>query len=322
MSIEIPALEESRTRFLEALRVQGRARDTIRSRHDSLTTLFLYLATQCINDVRAVTRETIRSYLLWLSGQDYSPWTVSTHWQSVRRFFAWLEKTDAVLLDPCAGVISPKIGERLPRAVLSESQAKAILDQPDTQTKKGIRDKAILEVFYASALRLEEVTRLTVYDVDIQNGFVRVNQGKGSRDRVVPIGYKAADYVKEYLQNVRLPWSGQQKDERALWLSAIEPHRPMGKQAISVTVRDYMRAAGIKQGRAHLWRHACATHLVASGANIAYVQRLLGHSQISTTQRYSHVTASDVKQMFEKKHPRERRKKSIAPDPHSITKRR
>ncbi len=318
-------MEEHRRRFVEALRVRGQSASTIRLRRDSLAVLFRFMALQGMDDVREVTRETARAYLLWLSRQSYTAWTVHVHWQGVRLFFAWLEKTDVILLNPCAGVAAPKTGEHLPRGILSKKQALAILDQPDTQTPKGIRDKAILEMFYASGVRCEEMAGLTIHDVDCQNGFVRVNNGKGGKDRVVPIGRKAADYVREYLQKVRRVWSDTPalKDERALWLSAIRPHGPITTQAIAVMTGGYLRAAGVKQGRAHLWRHTCATHLVASGANIACVQRLLGHRSIETTQRYSHISIPEVKETFVKKHPRQRKGKTQkAPNAAAIRKRR
>jgi len=225
---------------------------------------------------------------------------------ALRRFFEHLEKTDAILVNPTVGLKLPTLPSRLPKTVLTPGEARALLDAPDTQTKKGIRDKAILETFYSTGIRAGEMARLTVFDVDYKNGFVRVTKGKGAKDRVVPLGKKACDYVREYLQKVRSEWSKETRDERLLWLCAIVPHRAMKQEAIQVTVHAYARAAGITRNvRPHVLRHTCATHLVANGANLAYVQRLLGHRSLETTQRYARVAVPEVKATFAK-HPRAR----------------
>jgi site-specific recombinase XerD len=169
-------------------------------------------------------------------------------------------------------------------------------------------------MFYSTGIRAGEMTRLTVFDVDYKNGFVRVTRGKFAKDRVVPLGKKACDYVREYLQRVRGEWSKENRDERALWINAIAPHRPMSQQAIDLVVRDAARAAGLTRNvRPHVLRHTCATHLVANGANLAYVQRLLGHRSLSTTQRYTRVAVPEVKATL-KKHPRQ-----AVPAPKALT---
>jgi integrase/recombinase XerD len=300
-------LESHRRTFLESLRIKGQAEATLKSRSEALTTFFLWLMRQGINDLREVTREQIRAYQLSLIESKMTAYTRQTKLSGLRRFFEHLETTDTVLLNPCLGMVLPKLADRLPRNVLSQAEAVRILEAPDTQTKKGIRDKAILELFYSTGIRGEEMAQLTVPDVDCKNGFVRVTKGKFAKDRVVPMGSKAAEYIAEYLRQVRGPWSQHQKDERGLWLSAYWPHVPMKKQAIAVLVRDYKKLAGVdRPGRTHLWRHTCATHLVQGGANLAYVQRLLGHRSLDTTQLYTRVSGAEVAQTIKRKHPRAR----------------
>jgi len=151
------------------------------------------------------------------------------------------------------------------------------------------------------------MARLTIHDVDCRNGFLRVNKGKFAKDRMVPLGRKASDYVREYLQKVRAAWSQANRDERALWLSSKHPHRPLHSQMIEVMVSRYARAAGIdKKVTPHVWRHTCATHLVADGANIAYVQRLLGHRSLRTTQIYTRTTIAEIKATHARAHPQAR----------------
>lgn len=299
------ALEALRASFLESLHVRGQSPMTLRARSQSLATFFVWLTYEGIDDVREITREHIRSYQLWLKQRAFTTYTLHAKLIGLRRFFEYLESTDLLLLNPCLGLILPKLEDRLPRGVLSQAEARRLLDTPDTQTRKGIRDKAILELFYSTGIRGEEMAALTIHDVDCRNGFVRVTKGKFAKDRVVPVGSKASQYVHEYLTKVRLPWSQHQKDERALWLCAVEPHGALGKPAIALMVARYKQLAGITcPGRTHLWRHTCATHMVQGGANLAYVQRLLGHRNLATTQLYTRVSAAEVRSTYRKAHPR------------------
>jgi integrase/recombinase XerD len=302
-----PALDEHRARFLEARKIRRASPATLKNWHGSLTVFFRYLAGQGVADVREVSRQTIKDYQLGLLAQDYTPMTVATRLQAVRRFFEHLEATDVILVNPCAGIPLPRQGDRLPKAVLTEREARALLDAPDTQTPAGIRDKAILEVFYSTGIRLEEMARLTTHDVDHRHGFLRVTKGKFAKDRMTPLGRKACDYVREYLQKVRAEWSKSNREERALWLSSKQPHGPLKSQAIEVMVKQYGRAAGLgKRVTPHVWRHTCATHLVADGANIAYVQRLLGHRSLRTTQIYTRTTIAEIKATHARAHPEAR----------------
>jgi len=316
------SLESHRAAFLESMRVRHYSPKSLASYRDSLTTFFRFLVPHEIDDVREVTPELVRAYADWLRGQPYTTWTVHAKLIALRRFFGHLEATDTVLMNPCQGLRLPRLEARLPRNVLTPQEARAILDAPNTQTRRGIRDKAILEVFYSTGIRREEMAQLTVHDVDPRQGFLRVNKGKGAKDRVVPLGTKASDYVREYLDEVRLPWSAQKRDERALWLGATEPHQPITHQVLTILVRHYAKEAGIeKRVTPHVWRHTCATHLVAGGANIAYAQRLLGHRSISTTERYARVAIPETQATFRKKHPRAKSAQT-APPVHRITERR
>jgi len=290
--------------YLESLKVRRYSASTMRTHARALLTFEQFLAGRGLDDVRAVTRDHIRDHQAGLTAQKTLA-TVHVHLIALRRFFEHLETTDAILVNPCVGLKLPHLPKKLPKAVLTPGEARAVLDAPDTQTRTGIRDKAILEMFYSTGIRSGEMASLTVHDVDYRNGFVRVNKGKGGKDRVAPMGKKACNYVREYLQKVRAVWTKKNRDERALWISAIEPHGPMKQQAIDVRARFYARQVLKRTVSPHVWRHTCATHLVANGANIAYVQRLLGHRSLETTQRYSRVAIPEVKKTF-KKHPRVR----------------
>jgi integrase/recombinase XerD len=293
--------QEHLAAFVERLKVLRYSPATLASREQSLRKFFQWLGENA--DVRDVSKQTVRDFQEWLLGR-YATNTAHVHLISLRRFFEHLEKTDALLVNPCEGVPLPKMEDRLPRNILTPEEVKRILDAPDVKTKKGIRDKAILETFYSTGIRLEEMSRLTVHDVDL-SGYVRVNRGKGAKDRVVPLGVTAADCVREYLERVRVEWAKDNPDERALWLSWRWPHQPLKKQIISVTLRQYAKATGLtKSASPHVWRHTCATHLVSNGANIAYAQLLLGHRTLRTTQIYTRVSVPEIKVTHAQTHPR------------------
>ena len=292
--------------FLEALRVQNYSVETIKSRSDSIRCFHRYLGRIGVEDLRRVTRQTIRDYQAWLMG-CYPIGTVLVRLVALRSFFNHLESTDQILINPCSRMVLPKQPDRLPRSILSKTQARKILSLPDTRRPKGLRDRAMLELFYSSGLRLAEMTTLKLQDLDLRQGFVRVNQGKGRRDRIVPIGKTATEWLLKYLR-VRSEWmnralrslhASRTTLHDSLWLSPIRPHQPLKKEAVGVTVCRYGKSA-------HAWRHGFATHLLNGGASIAHVQKLLGHRSLATTQIYTRVTLGEVKKSHAKAHPRNR----------------
>jgi len=319
-------LEKGAGPFLEMLQLRGRAEATVQCYRESLRPFFGFLRKARVRELRAVTAETIRRYEVWTRAQPWALRTRHTRLSDLSTFFAFLEKTGAVLVSPCRGLVLPKLGDRLPRGVLTESEARRVLRGPDLRTAKGVRDRALLELFYSTGLRLGEVTRLTSADLDLRGLVVRVCQGKGAKDRMVPLGTTAAEWVQRYLTKVRPAWAGSLTlhpssahgrcpcvvPSAALWLSAKRPFGPLKAQAVYVLVRDYGRKAGVKL-TPHLWRHTCATHLVAHGANIVYVQKLLGHVSLETTQRYTRVTITEVKRAHRRAHPGARVRVNPAP---------
>jgi integrase/recombinase XerD len=300
------SLQKLLAEFVEAQRVQRLAESTISGRRHCLDVFFRWLAERGGTDIRAVTRQIVHEHQAWLMGLNkYTIASVHTHLIAVRRLFDHLERTDAILVNPCEGHRLPKLPDRLPRHILTLQEVKAVLQQPDTQTPKGIRDRAILEMFYSTGLRVAEMAALSIHDVDARNGFVRVNLGKNAKDRVVPLGWAACQYVQEYLKEVRSKWSQENREERALWLQSFKPHRPMGRQMLIILVRSYGQAAGLtKRLTPHVWRHTCATHMLSNGSSVYYVQRLLGHRCIETTQIYTRVAIPEVKATYQKSGPK------------------
>lgn len=298
--------ESHRAAFIEAMRIANASPATIRSRSDLLGQFIRFLEQSGITDAREVTRETVQAHQLALIAAGLTVSTRIAHLQTARRFFAHLEKTDVILVNPCDGVRSPKVERALPRS-LTREQARQLIDAPDTNTPKGIRDRAILELFYSTGIRLAEMVALELHDVDCRSGLLRVTQGKGRKDRIVPMGSKAGEAVQRYLREARSSWQRSGHAGSALWLSAIEPHAPLTKLTVQVMVRTYGRQIGVAV-TPHLWRHTCATHLVSNGANIAYVQRLLGHASLDSTQIYTRVAVPELQATHARKHPRAKAK--------------
>jgi integrase/recombinase XerD len=296
-----PESERLLADYLDALRVRGLALATLASRAQALRA---FLARLEKKDVRSVTRADVEANAAALLSRRLTAGTVGVHQTALRSFFGWLEARDAVLVNPCVGVPLPKLPDRLPRRILTTPEVAQVLAQPDTATPQGKRDRALLEVFYAAGLRLAEVAALGVHDLDLSGGFVRVARGKGGRGRVAPLGASAVAALRAYLDARRVWLETAGRSESALWLSPIKPHGPLKKEAVALVVRRCAERAGVTGASAHAWRHTCATHLMREGAAIVYVQHLLGHRSLKTTQIYTRVSVAEVRATVRASHPR------------------
>lgn len=219
---------------------------------------------------------------------------------TLRRYYRWARRIGSVHEDPCLRVVAAKQPVRLPKT-LSQTQVEALLNAPD-QTELGIRDRAMLEVLYATGLRVSELVNLGVLDVSLSDGVIRVVQGKGGKDRLVPLGQEAAYRVERYLQQARPALLGL-RTCAALFVTARAA--PMTRQSFWLLIKKYAIKAGITAPLSpHVVRHAFATHLLNHGADLRVVQLLLGHADISTTQIYTHVARERLKQLHAQHHPR------------------
>ena len=294
--------------YLEMLRVRNYAPSTIKGCTHILRRFFAHLQTVGVADLRAVNQDIIEAYQRELLRRRDAN-TVRSHMATLRGFFAHLETTGEILLNPTADVRLPKWERRLPKRILKPSEVRKLLSAPD-ETPKGLRDRAMMELFYSSGIRREEMARLAVQDVDIKNGFVR-GAGQG---RQRPRGARRPECVR-CLETVskrkaRALWLKAPRNPGwtdALWLSPIQPHPPINREAIGLILMRYAKRVLGRNVSPHVWRHSYATHLVANGANILYVQRLLGHTRLKTTEIYTRVTMSDLKRTLQHTHPRARR---------------
>ena len=220
----------------------------------------------------------------------------------LRGLFRWLVRQHVILSNPSSDLELPRKEHRLPRAVLTEEEAERVIGAPDLRTDLGLRDRAILEVFYATGIRRAELVRLTVFDIDVERCTLMVRQGKGKKDRLLPLGERAARWVERYMMDVRpLLVTGESGD--VLFLGRLG--HAFVDDHVSKMVKDYVDAAELvgKKGSCHLLRHTMATLMLEGGADVRFVQEMLGHVNLETTQIYTHVSIRKLQEVHAATHP-------------------
>jgi integrase/recombinase XerC len=281
--------------FLEYLAVErGASPHTLRSYAADLREFRRFLAGRSVADLRKVDARLIRAYLAALHERRLSKATVARQLASVRSWLRFLARRGVIAFNPGRQVISPRVGRRLP-SFLPKDEATGLLDLPPEDSEPGRRDHALLELLYATGLRVAECCGLDRNDLDHGQGTVRV-LGKGNKERVVPVGETALDAVEAYLR-VRGDGGGPLfRNIRGGRLTVRSVHR---------IVKARARLAGISQRvTPHTLRHTFATHMLGEGADLRLIQELLGHSRLSTTQRYTHVSPEQLMKVYDKAHPR------------------
>ncbi|MGE0820707.1 MAG: site-specific tyrosine recombinase XerD [Candidatus Binatia bacterium] len=288
--------------FLAYITVEGGlARNTVEAYSRDLGELRRYLATQDLDDLSAIGSRHLIGFLTVLRDRGLSTRSQARILTTLRRFYRFLEREDALPNgNPTANLLLPKMGRRLPQ-VPSRQQVEAVLDLPDDSTLLGARNHAMLELLYATGLRVTELIRLEVKQVNLEAGFLRV-RGKGGRERIVPIGSSAKDQILHYLNSVR---PGLLKERTSPYLFVTRSAKPMTRQAFWHLLQNYARQS-TEGGKfyPHAMRHAFATHLLEGGADLRAVQAMLGHVDIATTQVYTHLTSERLREVHKKFHPR------------------
>lgn len=250
--------------------------------------------------LKSITPSVIREFLLSLHNQGLSSRSIARSLSSLKSFFKYLVGENLIRENPVETLETPKIWRKLPH-LISLSQVESLLNQPDEGTTLGLRDKAMLEVLYATGVRVSELISLKLNDLNLEVGFLR-SYGKGGKERVIPLGEVAQSYLKAYLAESR-PKLLKGTTCPALFIS--QRKGPMTRQAFWKILKHYVLKAGISINVSpHTLRHAFATHLLEGGADLRSVQQMLGHSDISTTQIYTHVVQKRLREVFEKCHPR------------------
>lgn len=285
----------------------------LRQVHNTLEKLALYLSEQHgVYHWREVIETHLTGFAVYAAeryrtrqGQPVSASTCSQWLVILRSFFAWLQRTGRLLHDPAARLPLPRPCRTLP-CVPSEAAIARMIELPEISTAVGLRDRALMETLYATGLRHAEAYRLDLYDLDLSTKRLVVRQGKGRRDRIVPLTVQAGYWLTRYLEAARPELAagfgkrkqpGPRASGAALWL-AIHGRR-LSYVTLAKRIQQYARQANSKVG-VHTFRHACATHLLRGGASIRHIQQLLGHRDLNTTELYTHLTIEDLKTAVEK----------------------
>lgn len=299
-------------RFLEHVAMEHGSPYTIRNYRYGLRPFLDFLRGQDEEDLARVTADTVYRYQMHLYAAQTRDRPLSLNTQCgrltvVRSFFRYLVQRGHVWADPTSGLELPRPKKGLPRGVMTRREVEKVLAQPDPDTPLGLRDKAILEVLYSTGLRNGELRNLTVQDVDIAQEELRVREGKGGRDRVLPLGEIAARYVEQYAKHARPVLAGK-NPEPVPFLFVNHQGRKLGDNALNYPiVQKYVKRARLsKRVTPHSFRHTCATHMLKGRANIRHIQALLGHKSLETTQIYTRVEVGDLKREHRRTHPRER----------------
>ncbi len=285
-------------KYLEYLSVEkGLARNSVDSYKRDLQRYFVFMKTKKPDDI---TPRDIGSFLAHLSSEGLATPSAARCLSAVRGFHRFLLLDKLADTDPTVNIEAPRGWVRLPKS-LSSADVDVLLDQPDSATPIGLRDKAMLELLYATGLRVSELVGLTIKDINLERGYLIV-LGKGAKERGVPLGETAAAAVKQYLAQGR-PALLRGKISEHIFISSMR--RGITRQMFWERIRFYADKAGIgKRITPHTLRHSFATHLLDNGADLRAVQAMLGHADISTTQIYTHVSRERLKQIHEKYHPR------------------
>jgi integrase/recombinase XerD len=294
-------METALDAYVAYLRAErGLAANTIEAYALDLTEYFKGLRRQGLERLDQVTREDVLEHLAQLSQRGLAGRSQKRHLSSIRGLHRFLHEEKLAPTDPTDDLDSPRVTKKLP-VYLTLEEVERLLATPDETTMPGQRDRALFELMYATGLRVSEVTRLSINDVQLGAGYL-VAKGKGSKERLVPIGSQAAEKVSAYLAGAR-PRMLKGKPARALFVTPAG--RAFTRQGLWKLVRRYALKAGIRKALSpHKLRHSFATHLVERGADLRAVQLMLGHADLATTQIYTHVDARRLRNLYDQHHPR------------------
>jgi integrase/recombinase XerD len=299
-------------RYRQQLEILNFSPRTLTGRLVHLRRFAGFLQQQNIIEATAITSGTLADHqrdLFYLPTSRGTARSVSYQNQAMhtlRSFFRFLKTEGYVAQDVAESLPLARTPHTLPRTILTPEEARTVIETPDTSCLLGYRDRTILETFYATGIRKSELMNLTVNDVNLEEELLRINGGKFAKDRVVPLTRAACSFLETYLKAIR-PALLQGRVSDRVFIS--QRAAPLSKNALGELVEKYARIAGVnKHVTCHIWRHSCATHLVKNKASLRHVQELLGHRDLSTTERYLHLTIADLKEAHRQCHPREREK--------------
>lgn len=305
-------LEALMREHLLALEVQNYSEFTVRGRSGHIGFFLDWLKDRGIVEPVEVTRPVLESYQRHLfhyrktNGEPLSFRSQHARLVPLRVWFKWMTKQNHILHNPASELELPRLGRSLPKNILSAEEVERVMVLPDIGEPIGLRDRALLEVLYSTGLRRLELVRLKLYDLALDRGLILVRQGKGKKDRYVPVGERAILWLEKYLRESR-PQLAIEPDDMAVFLTA--QGEPFSRDHLSFTVKECIDAAKLgKSGSCHLFRHTMATLMHENGADIRYIQQMLGHEDLKTTQIYTQVAIRALQQIHAATHPAQLKK--------------
>jgi integrase/recombinase XerD len=294
--------------FLQWMRVKNYSEETVLGRHGNLNRFIRWADERGVVRPNEVSKPVLDRYQRYLyhfrkkNGDPLSFRTQHANLVAIKAWFKWLARNNHILFNPASELEMPKLGHRLPKHVLTAGEAEQIISIPDVNSNPGIRDRAILETLYSTGIRRMEVVNLRLYDIDYDRGTIMVRQGKGQKDRMVPIGERALAWIERYVEEVRPLLEAGDTEDNTLFLTDLG--RPFTPDQMTAHVRRYVDAANVgKRGACHLWRHTAATVLHDAGADIRFIQVFLGHARLQTTEIYTQVSIRQLKAIHSAFHP-------------------
>ena len=295
-----PDADPAVTRFLDTVWMErGLSANTLAAYRADLTALSRWLTERRV-PILGTSRQDVQDFIAWRVQAGARPRSTARQLSSFRRFFRYLMRESLIREDPTAQIAMPKIGRSLPKS-LTEEEVEALLAAPVVRDPLGNRDRTMLEVLYATGLRVSELVNLRYEQINLNQGVIRV-LGKGNRERLIPLGDEAVRWLTEFVHGARDEILLERQTD---YLFPTRRGDRMTRQAFWHIIKRYARKSGIAKGLSpHTLRHAFATHLLNHGADLRVVQILLGHSDLSTTQIYTHVASERMKDLHSRHHPR------------------
>ena len=294
-------------RYLESRLVLGYSEETNKRYDSNLRRFIAWCDERDIDCPQDVTRQVLEAYqrhLHYLRKPDGEPMSLASqnvYLSALCVFFKWLAKSYHIVYNPASEITLPKRAKTLPRALLSQDDVSNIMNQPDINTPDGLRDRAILELFYSCGVRRKELSAIKCQDLDLKRQVLLVKVGKGNKERCLPVGDCATQWLKKYVEEVR----DQLLDdvgETAFFL--MDYGEAFNHNRLGERVKKYMQMAGIEvQGSCHLLRHAMATHMLENGADIRFIQMMLGHEDLNSTEIYTRVSIEKLREVHSATHP-------------------
>ena len=302
-------LEDLMRQHLKYLEVKNYSEYTVRGRSGHIRFFIDWLKERSSTEPLEVTRPVIERYQRHLfyyrkaNGEPLSFRSQHARLVPLRVWFRWMTRQNHILHNPASEIELPRLGRALPKNIFSAAEVERIMMQPDIEEPIGLRDRALLEVLYSTGMRRLELVRLKLYDLSLDRGLILINQGKGHKDRYVPIGDRAVQWLQKYMREAR-PQLVSEPDDMTVFLTS--QGEPFSRDHLSSTVKGRIDAAQLgKTGSCHLFRHTMATLMHENGADIRYIQQMLGHEDLKTTQIYTQVAIRTLQQIHAATHPAE-----------------